>query len=444
MKTFTERNFKNRSSAYITMKKTIALLFILLFFLSAGCAKPTSAEFSPLPTAEETAPPPSAVPPTVLLPSPTEIPAPTATPEQTVPPTPAPTPAPTPKSIKPSDTGSIVSTASQYYGYEEMMADIAALTAAYPQYLTTASLGTSVFGREIPIVIMGKPNNQNRILIVGTSHAREYANTLILMRTIERYCANMESSFYKDYSYAELVRSCTIYFVPMHNPDGVELCIHGIASVPQEYKDTVEEIYTRSVQAEMLDAGSYARWKANGIGQELNQNYGFGPNRSPILQDLPMSENFPGNTALDAKVARLIVELCQQKNFRSLVSYHSYGNLMYWGFFATGSFKEHCREIANAMKKSNGYRLVADTPTPSNYSHLGLKDWFMDTYKLPGFTIETGGEAAPLEISEIKKAIDKNIEIPAIMMYYEYSAVTQTDAPAAPNTAVIPSDTSAA
>lgn len=68
----------------------------------------------------------------------------------------------------------------------------------------------------------------------------------------------------------------------------------------------------------------------------------------------------------------------------------------------------------------------------------------MDTYKLPGFTIETGGEAAPLEISEIKKAIDKNIEIPAIMMYYEYSAVTQTDAPAAPNTAAIPSDTSAA
>ena len=110
------------------MKKTIALLFILLFFLSAGCAKPTSAEFSPLPTAEETAPPPSAVPPTVLLPSPTEIPAPTATPDQTVPPTPAPTPAPTPKSIKPTDTASIESTASQYYVYEDIKADKATLT----------------------------------------------------------------------------------------------------------------------------------------------------------------------------------------------------------------------------------------------------------------------------------------------------------------------------
>lgn len=403
------------------MKKTIALLFILLFLLSAGCAKPVSVQFTPPPTAEPTVAA-SSVLPTAPVPSAEETPVLTATPERTtapaIPRTPLPSPAPTPKSIRPADAGRIVSTQSQYYGYEEMMEDIDALTAAYPQYLTVSSLGTSVFGREIPIVILGDPDNPNRILLVGASHAREYANTLILMRTIERYCANMESSFYKDYSYAELVRSCTVYVVPLHNPDGAELCIHGLASVPEEYKDTVEEIYARSVQAGMLDAGSYSRWKANGIGQDLNQNYGFGPNRNPILQDIPMSENFPGYTALDAKEARLIVELCRQKNFRSLVSYHSYGNLIYWGFFATGSFKEHCREIANAMKKSNGYRLSADTPTPQNYSHLGLKDWFMKEYKLPGFTIETGGEAAPLGISEIKKAIDKNIEIPAVMMYY--------------------------
>ena len=414
----------NTFALHKKMKRILALILLTLFIFSVGCAKPASAELAPLPTQSESprTPVPVTASPVQLSPSPSLSPTLTPAPEKTASPTPTPIPVPTPKSVKPADTGNIVSTASQYYGYEEMMADVDALIQTYPQYLTRASLGTSVFGREIPIIIMGNPENQNRILILGASHAREYGNTLILMRTIERYCANMNTSFYKDLSYAELLRSCTVYFVPMHNPDGVELCIKGLSSVPQEYQNTVQEIYTRSVQAGMLQDGSYELWKANGIGQDLNQNYGFGPKRSSILQDVPMSENFPGYEALDAKEARLIVELCRQKNFKSLVSYHSYGNLMYWGFFATGSFKEHCREIANAMKKSNGYRLVADTATPSDYSHLGLKDWFMYEYKLPGYTIEIGGEPTPLGIAEVRKAIDKNIEIPAIMMYYEYSA----------------------
>lgn len=155
-----------------------------------------------------------------------------------------------------------------------------------------------------------------------------------------------------------------------------------------------------------------------------------------------MSQNFPGNTAFDAKEARLIVDLCRQKDFKSLVSYHSYGNLMYWGFFSSGSFRSRCQEIANAMKKSNGYRLVADTPTPSNYSHLGLKDWFMKEYKRPGFTIETGGKETPLEIDEIKKVIDKNIEIPAVMLYYEYSAQVEIEAPEQ-NSSLLPQRTEA-
>ena len=53
----------------------------------------------------------------------------------------------------------------------------------------------------------------------------------------------------------------------------------------------------------------------------------------------------------------------------------------------------------------------------------------MKEYKRPGFTIETGGEAPPLKIDEIKKAIDKNIEIPAVMLYYEYSTQVETETP---------------
>ena len=69
---------------------------------------------------------------------------------------------------------------SAKYGYYEMMSDVNMLLEKYPQYLSRESLGTSEFGREIPIIIMGKKDNPKKILIVASSHAREYANSAII------------------------------------------------------------------------------------------------------------------------------------------------------------------------------------------------------------------------------------------------------------------------
>lgn len=400
------------------MKKLLSAYLIIMIILCSGCKKePVQEAFAPeatvTPTAAETATAAVTEPPTQ---EPTVEPTAEPTAVPTKKPTSAPkiTPAPYDSNTRPiSEDNSVV--LSSKYGYYEMMSDVNMLIKKYPQYLSRDSLGTSEFGRDIPIVIMGKKDNPQRILVVGTSHAREYANSAIIMKTIENYCENMKTSSYGGITYFDLIGQTSIWFVPMHNPDGAEISINGLNSVPDAYKDTVRGIFNRSKK---YLSGSYTKWKANGLGYDLNRDYGTGL-KEKTKEFSPMSENFGGD--FQSKEGKLIADLIREKDFRTVTSYHSCGNIIYWGFYAEGEFKEQCRNMAEAISNLNGYRLVEDTQkSEKDFAYLGLKDWFMKEYKRPGFTVETGGGSAPISLSELKKAYSKNVQVPALLLHYEY------------------------
>ncbi len=403
------------------MKKSLSVFFIMLTVFLSGCsdASPTpSVSFFPTPTLS--LPTPSVTAETV-----TDLPTITPSSVPVIAPTSAPTSVPTARptqqvntNLRPIEKDGTV-TLSDKYGYYELMSDVEMLTEKYPSYLTRSSLGTTEFGREIPILVMGNKNSEKRILIVASSHAREYANSAIIMKTVETYCKEMSTRSYSGISYETLLSSVSIWIVPMHNPDGVEISLNGLASVPEEYKQTVQDICSRSVKKKFLSSGSYTKWKANGLGYDLNRDYGIGK-KSATQESRPMSENYGGD--FYSKEGKLIADFIRNGDFASVTSYHSCGQIIYWGFYATGEFKEKCREMANAMKSLNGYRLVEDTQKSEyDYAYLGLKDWFMKDYKKPGFTIETGSGSAPLSLSDIKTAVNKNLEIPALLAWYAYT-----------------------
>ena len=408
------------------MKKFVSAYLIIMIILCSGCKKEISAfapgeSVTPDLFSEITALPETDTPETDAPMTDT----PESTPEVTPAPTPKPTqksaPAPTPydSNTRPISKDSTV-VLSAKYGYYEMMSDVNMLLEKYPQYLSRESLGTSEFGREIPIIIMGKKDSPKKILIVASSHAREYANSAIIMKTIENYCENMKTASFDGVNYIDLIEQTSKWFVPVHNPDGVEISINGFNSVPDSYKNTVRDIFNRSVKKKYLSSGNYTKWKANGLGYDLNRDYGIG-GKEKTKEYTPMSENFGGD--FQSKEGRLIASLIREKDFLTVTSYHSCGNIIYWGFYATGEFKEQCRSMAEAIKNLNGYRLVEDTQkSEKDYAYLGLKDWFMKEYKRPGFTIETGGGSAPVSLSELKKAYNKNVQIPALLLHYEYKS----------------------
>ena len=65
-------------------------------------------------------------------------------------------------------------------------------------------------------------------------------------------------------------------------------------------------------------------------------------------------------------------------------------------------------EIANLFARASGYE-VADVPPEAAFA--GYKDWFIQEYRRPGFTIEVGLGRNPLPIQQFDTIYRNNEEI---------------------------------
>ena len=64
--------------------------------------------------------------------------------------------------------------------------------------------------------------------------------------------------------------------------------------------------------------------------------------------------------------------------------------------------------IGNIFENVSGYRL-ADVPFASSFA--GYKDWFLQEYRNPGYTIEAGIGQNPLPISQFNEIYNANLGI---------------------------------
>lgn len=93
-------------------------------------------------------------------------------------------------------------------------------------------------------------------------------------------------------------------------------------------------------------------------------------------------------------------------NFRLIISYHTQGQEIYWQFL--NYTPPQSFEIANAFADTSGYN-IANVPYESSFA--GYKDWFIQNYNRPGYTIEAGIGKNPLPISQFNEIYRDNIGI---------------------------------
>lgn len=121
---------------------------------------------------------------------------------------------------------------------------------------------------------------------------------------------------------------------------------------------------------------------------------------------MPGPRDYVGEGPLTEPEALGIYNFTLQHNFRIVIAYHTQGEVIYWQF--QNYNPPRAREIGNIFSKSSGYSLEE---TPYNSSFAGYKDWFIQNYNRPGYTIEAGLGENPLPIEQIYKIYDDNIGI---------------------------------
>ncbi len=276
------------------------------------------------------------------------------------------------------------------------------LSARYP-FIITGEIGKSVIGRPLWSLTMGQ--GQNRVLYNASHHANEWICSLVLLHFAEELAKaySKGGSIYGEDA-ARLLEYATICLIPAVNPDGIDLVTGDISS--GEYYNNARRI-----------APAYPRfrfpedWKANIRGTDLNLQYPAGweqARENKYAQGIvsPAPADFVGPAPLSAPEARAMYDFTLRFDPALTLAYHTQGEVIYWkfmDFMPAGS-----AEIGALFSQLSGYALE-DTPFASGFA--GYKDWFIQDFDRPGYTIEAGRGTNPLPISQFNEIYRDNVGI---------------------------------
>ncbi|HIS75657.1 MAG TPA: gamma-D-glutamyl-meso-diaminopimelate peptidase [Candidatus Merdivicinus excrementipullorum] len=246
--------------------------------------------------------------------------------------------------------------------------------------------GKSALGKEIPALGMGRLKNAS--LFVGATHGEEWLTSLLLMRFAWEIAAAWTD---EAPSFAGVTREKGLIIVPMLNPDGVEIALDGPRKAGP-FRDQTEPLYR----------ANGGKWQANARGVDLNHNFDAGWN---ILREMetvsgitgPAATRYGGPYPHSEPETRGIINLIYAFQPRRLYSFHSQGEEIFWEY--GGLQVPQAESIARALSALSGYTLVKNSGLAS---HGGLKDWFIQEFRRPGFTIEIGKGENPLPIEDLE------------------------------------------
>ena len=283
---------------------------------------------------------------------------------------------------------------------------IQGLTARYP-FLSHRVLTTTAYGRPVSLLKIGRGNRS--VLYNASHHANEWITTPLLMKFLENYAAAIsEGESIGGLDANSLFQRTQLYMVPMVDPDGVDLVTGAIAPGSEEYA-AAEQIAAYYPFIPFPDG-----WKANLRGVDLNLNYPAGweqarENKFALGFTSPAPRDFVGLAPLDQPESAAMALLTRQVNPRLTLSYHTQGEVIYWKYLDL--MPPGAQEIGEQFARLSGYELE-DTPYASGFA--GYKDWFIQTFNRPGYTIEVGLGTNPLPLTQFDEIYRKNVGILAL------------------------------
>lgn len=280
---------------------------------------------------------------------------------------------------------------------------IRGLTARYP-FLHEQQIACTGQGKPVTLLHVG--TGARRVFYNASHHANEWITTPLLMKFLEEYCKAIASSGQMMGVEAKaLFAKVSLYVVPMVNPDGVDL-VTGFYPPDSEAYQQAQSI------AENYPAVSFPDgWKANLKGVDLNLNYPAGWEQAKqIKAELgytgPAPRDFVGLAPLDQPETVAMAEWTKRIDPALTLSYHTQGRVIYWKYLDLQP--PGAEELGELFAQASGYTLE-DTPYASGFA--GYKDWFIQEYNRPGFTVEVGLGENPLPMSQFDEIYEENLGI---------------------------------
>ena len=287
--------------------------------------------------------------------------------------------------------------------YELCEETVLNLTRRYP-FCRTEVLGETAFGRNIRTLVIGE--GPRRVIYSAAHHANEWITTPVLLKFVEELAEVIETGGQIFGTDGRRIRdTATIYTVPMVDPDGVDLVTGAIGPGTGQYNRArnLAEAYPRIPFPE--------GWKANLLGVDLNLQY---PAGWLMAREIKFSQGFTrpgprdyvGRAPLNQRESKALADYTEYVDPALVLAYHSQGREIYWQF--RDIEVPGARELGELFAQVSGYTL-AQPAEQSGYA--GYKDWFIQAFRRPGYTIEAGEGTNPLPLEQFDRIYRDNLGI---------------------------------
>lgn len=260
------------------------------------------------------------------------------------------------------------------YGYSYIINEIR-------KFKDVSIIGKTLEDRDIFCIQIG--NGDARAVFASAFHGLEYLTTPALISFAHKF---MQMQQYH--------KKMTAYFVPMVNPDGVEIAVHGINPQIGFHRDIIRSIgiceFTKV-------------WQANASGVDINHN--FNADWQSIYNS-PAPTKYGGVYPESEPETRAIVSLLRKIEPELFIAFHSQGKEIYYDF--NGLESKLARTNAEQVAKLAGYKAVK---TEGTASFGGAKDWYIQEYNKEAYTVELGLGKNPLSHSQLDDMIRDTYKI---------------------------------
>ena len=285
------------------------------------------------------------------------------------------------------------------YDYNDFLTDAKKLTSKYA-FVDFYSIGESVMEKKIYCLKIG--TGKNKIFINGAHHGLEYLTSAFIMRFLEKYSyAFSTGSDFFGVSADTLFKNTSLFAVPMVNPDGVDIAIHGM---------DITNPYHRKLIS-MVGIHSFNKvWQANANGVDINHNYNA---NWQTVEKYPSPSKYSGPYSESEPETKAITDFVRSENFDILIAFHSQGGEIYYDF--DGKMSADSSELAKKFASVSGY---VPAKTSGSASFGGCKDWFIEEFGKAGFTIEIGHGKNPLPLDMLPDIFEENARIIISAMTY--------------------------
>lgn len=286
-------------------------------------------------------------------------------------------------------------TTDKPYAFDVYINDLASLFKKFP-FLKRETIGYSVLKKPLYAIKFGE--GAKKIIITGAHHGCEWLTSMLVMALLNELCCGYISGN------TNVWDNKTFYFIPMVNPDGVNLSILGeTQDLPTNIKNRLYKISG--------DGNFKNNWQANIRGIDLNHNYdaSFQKGKEIQLKEgiiAPAPTKYSGEYPESEPETKAVVGFTKKISPDVVIAYHSQGEEIFYKY--QGKCAAGAEKLAKRMADVSGYNLIlADGLTDCT----GYKDWVIEKFDIPAYTIEIGKGKNPLPITQFEKIFTDNKKI---------------------------------